>query len=207
MVKKSLTPKELEAVRGIRNFLVHQGKIPSVRELMRVLDYRSPRSVSLLIKSLIDKKVIKKTNDGSFQLIDNPNEELVNQTVNVPLVGAVACGMPIFAEENTKAFFPVSVRLARPPHKYFFLRAKGDSMDKAGISDGDFVLVRQQPDARDGENIVAVIDGEATVKEFNRAGGTVILKPNSTNPVHKPIILTKDFLVQGIVVTSIPNFN
>ncbi len=206
MNQTNLSQKESEVIRQIRNFLVHQGKIPSVRELMRTLDYRSPRSVSLLIESLIDKKALKKRGDGSIQLIQNPNEESVNQTVNVPLVGAVACGVPILAQENTEAFFPVSVKFARPPHRYFFLRAKGDSMDKAEINDGDFVLVRQQPTAGNGEIVVAVVDDEATIKEFNRSGDAIILKPNSSNPAHKPIILTKDFLIQGVVVTSIPKF-
>ena len=201
----TLSPKESEATRQIRNFLVHEGRTPSVRELMRALKYRSPRSVSLLIESLIDKKVLKKRDDGSLQLIQILGEE-TNKTVDVALVGTAACGAPILAEENIEGFFPVSVKLARPPHKYFFLRAKGDSMNKAGINDGDFVLVRQQSTARNGEIVVAVLDDEATIKEFNRAGEAIILKPNSSNSAHNPIILTKDFLIQGVVVTSIPKF-
>ncbi len=200
-----LSSKESEATRQIRNFLVHEGRTPSVRELMKALKYRSPRSVSLLIESLIDKKILKKRDDGSLQLIQILGEE-TNRTVDVALVGTAACGAPILAEENIEGFFPVSMKLARPPHKYFFLRAKGDSMNKAGINDGDFVLVRQQSTVRNGEIIVAVIDDEATIKEFNRIGEAIILKPNSSSPVHRPIILTKDFLIQGVVVTSIPKF-
>ena len=200
-----LSSKESEATRQIRNFLVHEGRTPSVRELIKALKYRSPRSVSLLIESLIDKKILKKRDDGSLQLIQILGEE-TNRTVDVALVGTAACGAPILAEENIEGFFPVSMKLARPPHKYFFLRAKGDSMNKAGINDGDFVLVRQQSTVRNGEIIVAVIDDEATIKEFNRIGEAIILKPNSSSPVHRPIILTKDFLIQGVVVTSIPKF-
>ncbi len=200
-----ITPKESETVRHIRNFLVHHGKTPTVRELMKVLKYRSPRSVSLLLESLIDKKILKKRSDGSLQLIQVMEEE-ANKTVNVALVGTAACGAPILAEENIEGFFPVSVKLARAPHKYFFLRAKGNSMDKAGINDGDFVLVRKQTAAQNGEIVVAVLDDEATIKEFNQAGESIVLKPNSSNPVHKPIFLTKDFIIQGIVVTSIPKF-
>lgn len=200
-----LSKKESEATRQIRNFLVHGGRAPSIRELMKALKYRSPRSVSLLIESLIDKRVLKKRNDGSLQLIQSLEEE-TNKTVDVALVGTVACGMPILAEENIEAFFPVSVKLARQPYKYFFLRTKGDSMNKAGINDGDFVLVRQQPTAQNGAIVAAVLDDEATIKEFNRVGETIVLKPNSSNPIHKPIILTKDFIIQGIVVTSIPKF-
>jgi repressor LexA len=77
-------------------------------------------------------------------------------------------------------------------------------MNLAGINDGDIVLVRQQGSARNKEIVVALIDDEATIKEFNAADNMIILKPKSSNPAHKPIILTRDFMVQGIVVTTIP---
>jgi repressor LexA len=117
----------------------------------------------------------------------------------------VACGVPILAEENIDAMIPVSVKLAKPPHKYFFLRAKGDSMNEVGINDGDMVLVKQQITANNGDIVVALIDDEATVKEFHRQGNTIILKPRSKNKKkHQPIILTRDFQVQGLVVSTIP---
>lgn len=204
-MKLNTSLKEAEAIRQIRNFLMHEGRTPTVRELMKALQYRSPRSVSLLLESLIDKKLLKKRGDGSLQLVQIPGEE-TNKTVDVALVGMAACGAPILAEENIEGFLPVSVKLARPPHRYFFLQAKGDSMSEAGINDGDFVLVRQQSTARNGEIIVAVLDDEATIKEYNRVGETVILKPNTKNLQHKPIILTNDFIIQGVVVTAIPKF-
>ena len=123
----------------------------------------------------------------------------------MPLVGTVACGTPLLAEENIEAIIPVSVKLAKPHYKYFLLKASGDSMDQAGINDGDLVLVRQQPAAEIGDIVVALIDDEATIKEFHVSDETIILKPRSTNKQHKPIILTRGFQVQGIVITSIPN--
>jgi len=108
------------------------------------------------------------------------------------------------AEENIEAYLPTSVRLARPPHRYFFLRVVGDSMNKAGIKNGDLALVRQQAVAQDGDRVVALIDDSATIKEFHRVPGAVLLKPRSTNEKHKPIILTEDFQIQGIVTASIP---
>ncbi|OPZ63120.1 MAG: LexA repressor [Candidatus Aerophobetes bacterium ADurb.Bin490] len=77
-------------------------------------------------------------------------------------------------------------------------------MNLAGINDGDAVLIRQQDTARNKDIVVALIDDEATIKEFNKSGDMVLLKPKSTNPKHKPIILTDDFMIQGIVVTTIP---
>jgi repressor LexA len=78
-------------------------------------------------------------------------------------------------------------------------------MNQKGIDDGDFVLVRQQITAKNGDMVVALIDNEATVKEFHEAGETIILKPRSKNKQHQPIVLTKDFQIQGVVVVAIPN--
>jgi repressor LexA len=126
------------------------------------------------------------------------------QTVDVPLIGTVACGLPILAEQNIEAMYPVSTKLAPPSNKYFLLRAKGNSMDKKDIHDGDLVLVKQKSTAEDGDIIVALIDDSATIKEFRRRGGAVVLVPHSTEEKHKPMILTSDFLVQGVVVATIP---
>jgi len=122
----------------------------------------------------------------------------------VPLVGTISCGIPVLAEENVEAIIPVSIKLARPPEKYFLLRAKGDSMNQAGINDGELLLIRHQTTARNGDIVAALIDGEATVKEFHAAGEIVVLKPHSKNKKHQPIVLTKDFQIQGVVVTAIP---
>ena len=204
----SITAKELEAVREIRNSLMHVGRIPSVRELMSSLGYRSPRSASLIIDKLIQKGVLRRKENGGLQFVRNLEEDTTRaQTVDVPLIGMVACGTPILAEENVQAMIPVSTKLARPPHRYFLLKAKGDSMDQKGIDDGDLVLVRQQTTAKDGDTVVALIDDEATIKEFRIGGETFILKPRSKNKQHQPIVLTKDFQVQGVVVTSIPKYD
>ncbi|MBP7791589.1 MAG: repressor LexA [Candidatus Goldbacteria bacterium] len=126
------------------------------------------------------------------------------QTINVPVVGKVSCGSPMFAVENIETTISVSTKIAKPPYKYFLLKAKGDSMNLAGINDGNLVLVRQQQTARNKDIVVALIDDEATIKEYNVARDKIILKPLSSNPAHKPIILTNDFIVQGVVVSTIP---
>lgn len=207
MKNEVLTNKELEAVREIRNSLMHRGKIPSIRELMSSLDYRSPRSASVIVDNLVRKKVLRRKQNGDLQFLGHNIEEdtMRAQTVDVPLVGMAACGMPILAEENIEGMISVSTKLARPPHRYFLLKAKGDSMNQKGINDGDLVLVRQQTTARNGDVVVALIDDEATIKEFHAAGETVVLKPRSKNKQHQAIVLTKDFRVQGVVVTPIPN--
>lgn len=130
-------------------------------------------------------------------------EKTTYPTVDVPLVGMVSCGTPLLAEENIEARIPVSTKLAKPPYKYFLLRASGDSMDEAGINNGDLVLVRQQMIAGNGDDVVALIDDEATIKELQISNKAIILKPRSTNKEHQSITLTKDFKIQGVVVTTI----
>lgn len=204
MKETLLSKKELRTIRQIRNSLVQTGQAPSVRDLMTALGYRSPRSASLIIDHLIDKGFLSRRNDGKLKLIkDLDSNPARAKTVNVPLVGEVACGLPMIAEENFEAMIPVSVNLAKPPHKYFLLRARGDSMDKKGINDGDLVLVRQQPSAETGDSVVALIDGETTIKELQIQKSAIVLKPNSKNKEHKPIILDRDFIIQGVVVATI----
>lgn len=206
MEKINLTSKEIEAIRQIRNSLVHRGCMPSIRELMSALGYKSPRSAQDIIESLIEKDILKKSSAGLLSLIQDPiSTETHAQTVDVPLVGLVSCGIPIFAEENVETTIPISTNIAKPPSKYFILRATGDSMDLAGINDGDLVLIKQQADANNGDSVVALIDDEATIKEFHKENGFVVLRPRSSNPDNKPIVLTTDFKIQGIVSTVIPN--
>lgn len=205
MNNNELNSKELETLRQIRNFVMHQGRVPSVRELMKALGYRSPRSALIFIRKLVEKGFLGQKAEGRYRLLkDISNSENVAQTVNIPLVGSVACGLPVFAEENIEAYVPVSTDIAKKSYKYFFLRASGDSMNMAGISDGDLVLIRQQSTAENGDLVVALIDNEATIKQFFRSKDAVILKPKSSNPIHTPIVLTNNFLVQGVVVLSIP---
>lgn len=202
----NLTPKELEATRHIRNWLVHHGRTPSVRELMRELRYKSPRSVQDLLKKLEDKKIIRRTKTGNIQLKNDPESTSSHaQTISVPIVGTVSCGSPIWAEENIEGYVAVSTSIVKTGSKYFLLRASGDSMNMAGINDGDLTLVRQQPTAQNGDKVVALIDDEATIKEYRRAGNSIILQPKSTNTKHSPIILTEDFQIQGVVENVISN--
>ncbi|MFP4465805.1 MAG: transcriptional repressor LexA [Candidatus Goldiibacteriota bacterium] len=204
MEKHTLTQRETELIKAVRNSLM-KGKSPTTRELMNVLGYKSPRSTGEMIKRLIVRGFLRRNEDGTLQIIENFTEdESRAQTVEVPLVGVVACGSPVLAEQNVEQHISVSTRIASPPHRYYLLRAQGDSMNTAGINDGDVVLVRQQTNAKNKDVVVALIDDEATIKEYNVSENMVVLKPKSTNPDHRPIILTRDFLIQGIVITTIP---
>lgn len=200
-----LSPKHIKAIKHIRNWLVHNGRTPSVRELMVALGYKSPKSSQDILSDLRKLGIIKKMESGDYMLIGSPDLGPIHaQTVNIPLVGLVACGEPILADQNIESYIPISVSFIKPGFQYYLLRAEGNSMDRAGINDGDLVLVRQQPTAAEGDKVVALIDDGATIKYFHKSKNAIILKPKSSNRHHKPIILTDDFQIQGVVITIIP---
>jgi repressor LexA len=111
----------------------------------------------------------------------------------------------MLAEENVEAEIAVSTALAKPGSKYFLLRASGDSMNQAGINSGDLLLIRQQTTAENGQRVVALINDEATVKEFEKNGDVVILRPRSSSKEHKPIVLTDNCIIQGVVQAVLPS--
>lgn len=202
-----LNPIDANAFRFIRNQLVHFNRSPSIREIQIELKYRSPRSAAVVVERLINSGWLARRDDGKLRVLrEAPSTRSHAQTILVPLVGTAACGTPLLAEENIEAEIPVTTDLAKPGYRYFLLRAKGNSMDQAAIADGDLVLVRQQNIAENGQIVVALIDDEATIKELHRTQTAVVLKPRSSSSEHQPIILTRDFQIQGIVVTAIPNF-
>lgn len=204
-MKKRITQKEIEAIRNIRNSLEYAGQVPSVRKLMISMGYKSPRSAAVIINQLVKKGILIKKQNGKYSLNYDEDQNKINaQTIKVPLIGNVSCGTPIWAEENIEAYYPVSTKFAKPPFNYFLLRAHGDSMNLKGIEDNDIVLIRQQDFANNGENVVALIDDCATIKEYHRTENAIILQPASSNKEHKPTILTQDFLIQGVVVTILP---
>jgi repressor LexA len=179
---------------------------PSLREIQAAGRFASTRSVVQYLNALQDAGFIQR-GAGSRNLrilrrADNSEES--THTVSIPVIGEVAAGSPILAEENVVDHRPVSANLVRRGSHHFLLRVRGDSMNEAGIQDGDLVLVRQQTTARSGERVVALIDNDATVKRLRLGTESAILEPVSSNPKHKPIIVNRDFRIQGVVVVAIP---
>lgn len=207
MGKELLSAKAKEALKHIRDWIMKYSHMPSVRELMLEMEYKSPRSAMLLMVELEENGFLERKADGSYKMIKDLSTTMTARTVAIPLVGSVSCGGALLAEENIEAYIPVSTSLVKAGSKYFFLRAVGDSMDKAGILTGDLVLVRQQNVAENGENIVALIDDDAILKEYQQRGNVVALVPKSSNSKHKPIILERDFQIQGVIITSFSNIN
>ncbi len=195
--------KDLLGYTFIRNKIHHSGITPSLREIARELGYVSPRSVQLMLTRL-EKAGLLRYAEGVIKLAHH-GSHLAERTVDVPLVGSVACGTPSLAEQEPEAIVELSTKIARPGHKYFLLRAVGNSMNKSGIKSGDLVLVREQSTAEEGDKVVALINDSATIKHFHSEGDVFVLRPNSTEKDHKPIVLSEDFLIQGVVAAVLPS--
>ncbi|MEK7644978.1 MAG: DNA/RNA helicase domain-containing protein [Patescibacteria group bacterium] len=129
----------------------------------------------------------------------------VSGFINVPLFDSVGCGELMFADSTVQEMIPVKSELMSKGSKYFVLRTSGDSMNQVGINDGDLVLCRKNYHPEEGNNVVALIGDDATIKEYRREGGVVVLKPRSSNSKHKPLKFTsnEEVGVQGVVVCVI----
>ncbi|HET6912331.1 MAG TPA: transcriptional repressor LexA [Rhodanobacteraceae bacterium] len=205
MATRDLSPNEIKGLMFIRDSIRYRGRAPSFQMIADHLGFRSRRSSGLLIKRLTERGYLARTPGGNLRLLREPQgATLSERTIPIPLVGSAPCGLPLMAEENVEAMISVSQRIARPGAAYFLLRAIGTSMNQAGINDGDLLLVRQQPVAANGDRVVALIDDEATIKELHQHPDKIVLMPRSSDPVHQPIILQRDFWIQGVVVEVIP---
>lgn len=202
----NLDNREFKGLFFIKDSIVYKGKSPSLRAIAEHLGFKSPRSASILLKNLEEKGYIRKSPGGNIVILKGlDGKEQTDRIIEIPLVGTAPCGIPLLAEENIEAMIPVSQKIARPGGKYFLLRATGNSMNEAGIQDGDLMLIRQQPIANPGDKVIALIGDHATVKEFQPRGDKIVLMPRSSNKEIQPIILDSNFIIQGIVVDTIPN--
>ena len=156
---------------------------PSFRDICRDLGIKSTSSVYRYLAELEEKGFVQKS-QGLNRSIRLANSGSVNR---VPLVGAVAAGTPITAIESIEEYIPFSSYHGYPTSELFALRVKGDSMINLGVFNGDIVVVHRTPDAENGEVVVAMVDGEATVKRFFREDGHYRLQPE--NDAYEPIIV------------------
>ena len=170
---------------------------PSVREIGEAVGLSSSSTVHNHLNQLERRGLIKRdpSKSRTVQLVkDAESDEQRRNAISVPIVGNVAAGAPILAEQNIEDHILLSPELAQDG--FFLLRVRGDSMINAGILDGDLVLVRPQHEAPVGSIVVALVDGDATVKRFERGNGHVRLV--AENPAYEPIITTNVSLV-GVV--------
>lgn len=201
-----LTQKQEEFYNILADYIRREKIPPTNREILKMMGLKSPRSVAQYLGVLEEGGYIQRGKGArNIKIIKSPyDKNNPSKTVKVPILGYVPCGTPFLAEENIERCVVISEKIAKPPYKYFMLKAVGDSMNKAGINYGDLVLVRQQMTANSGDIVVALIDDEATIKRLRLHKDHITLEPNSTNADHCPIVLERDFRIQGVVVRSMP---
>jgi len=199
----TLTQRQREILEFIISHIEQYGYPPSIPEIQEKFSFKSPNAVTDHLEALERKGYIARCPHKSRGIEVLVQSKLENNNINdknvaeVPIVGRVSAGIPILTEENLGGTLFVDKSLVRNPKGVFALRIKGESMVNAGILDGDFVLVRQQPTAEQGEIIVALIEDEATVKRFYKDKNKIRLQPE--NDMMKPIVVdSKDSSVKII---------
>lgn len=186
------------------------GEAPTVRELQAKLGCAAPMGVVSHLNALETKGYIRRAPGKArgIMVVADEKGKAPEEMVRVPLVGNVACGMPIWAEEMIEDWIPLSTKLVGHTQDVFMLRAKGDSMNLAGIDDGDYIVFRRQSTALPGDKVVVLIGTEATVKKIKFDGKKVSFIPVSSNKEYKPIVPKPGtFMIQGKVIGVIKNFN
>jgi repressor LexA len=193
LVTADLTARQRRILEFIRDWVERYGYPPSVREIGEAVGLVSPSSVAYQLKEL-EKKGFLRRDPNRPRAVDvrSPSDMVDDETLRahrptpayVPLLGQIAAGGPILAEQAVEEFFPLPRELVGEG-EVFMLEVKGDSMIDAAICNGDWVVVRQQPTANVGEIVAAMIDGEATVKSYRQRDGHVWLMP--ANPAFDPI--------------------
>ncbi len=188
MAHGKISQKQLEILEYIKSEILRVGYPPAVREICEAVNLKSTSSVHSHLETLEKNGYIRRdpTKPRAIEIMDDEFNLTRREMSNVPIVGQVAAGEPILAEQNIVDYFPIPVEFM-PNNEAFLLKVRGESMINAGILDGDFVLVEKRPTASNGEMVVALVDDSATVKTFYKENGYYRLQPE--NDDMDPIIV------------------
>ena len=193
-----ISTKQKEILEYIKSQILEKGFPPAVRDICEAVNLKSTSSVHSHLETLEKNGYIRRdpTKPRAIEILDDSFNFTRREMVNVPMVGRVAAGEPLLAEQNVENYFPIPMEFM-PNAQTFMLTVKGESMVNAGIFDGDMVLVEQRNYARNGEMIVALVDDGATVKTFYKEEGVIRLQPE--NDFMDPIIVP-DCQILGKVI-------
>jgi len=188
MAYGKISAKQQEILDYIKEEILKRGYPPAVREICEAVNLKSTSSVHSHLETLEKNGYIKRdpTKPRAIEICDDNFQMVRTEMVSLPVIGQVAAGQPILAEENVESYFPVPADVV-PPGESFILNVKGDSMINAGIFSGDQIFVNACNTARNGEIVVALIDDSATVKTFYKEDGHIRLQPE--NDTMDPIIV------------------
>lgn len=208
---KALSTKQVAILDYIKEQVSQKGYPPSIREIGERVGLASSSTVHGHLARLERKGYIRRdpTKPRAIEILDPQEKEYENvikqQAIHVPIIGKVTAGSPITAVENVEEFFPVPTSIATESKDVFMLEISGDSMINAGILDGDYVIIRQQATANNGDIVVAMTnENEATVKRFYKEADHFRLQPE--NDHLEPIIL-QEVSILGKVIGVYRNYN
>jgi len=199
-----LSDKQKRILDFLKKELVDKGYPPSVREIRKAVGLKATSTVHGYLERLEKKGLIRRdpSKPRAIEILDDISPIAKKELVNVPIVGKVTAGQPILAVENIEDTFPLPVEYLHNSD-VFMLTVKGESMKEAGILDGDYVIVRQQQTANNGDMVVALIEDEATVKTFYKENDYIRLQPENSDM--DPIIV-RDVTILGKVIGVIRLF-
>ena len=198
MAQGKISAKQQEILEYIKSQILERGFPPAVRDICEAIHLKSTSSVHSHLETLEKNGYIRRdpTKPRAIEILDDSFNFTRREMVNVPIVGRVAAGEPLLAEQNIEEYFPIPMDFM-PNKQTFMLKVKGESMINAGILDGDYVLVEERKTAHNGEMIVALVDDGATVKRFYKEEGIIRLQPE--NDTMEPIIVP-DCTILGKVI-------
>lgn len=207
-MKSSAAKKQDEILAFIYSFTKENGYPPSVREIGKAVGLNSTSTVHNYLEKLKESGKINRgasktralspvhkennsSSDAGKSFVDG------KEVFQMPVIGNVAAGQPILADENIVEYYPISSEFIPPKSNSFMLKVRGDSMMNAGILNGDYIMVKQTSQANNGDIVVALIEDEATVKTFYQENGYIRLQPE--NPSFEPIICKEDVSIVGTI--------
>ncbi len=198
---KGLTHRQHEILTFVHRYTDAHGYPPAVREIGQALALTSSSTVHSHLAALEKKGYLRRdpSKPRALEILRDEREIPLRKVMSVPVVGQVTAGQPILAQQNIEEYFPLPTDFIRS-EECFILRVRGESMVDAGIFDGDLLVVRRQPTAKNGDIVVARLGDEATVKRFYREAEQVRLQPE--NRAMEPIY-TKDVAIEGIGIALI----
>ncbi len=197
MSKGKISNKQREILEFIKKEQLAKGYPPTVRELCEAVNLKSTSSIHSHLETLEKNGYIRRdpSKPRAIEILDDDFNLVRRELVSVPVVGQIAAGQPLLANQNISNYFPIPSEYM-PNQQTFMLQVKGDSMINIGIFDGDMILVRQQNVAKNGDIVAALVDDSATVKTFYKEGDHIRLQPE--NDTMDPIIVP-DCQILGIV--------
>ena len=196
MPNEKLTPKQEEILNFIKQEILAKGYPPSVREICEAVTLKSTSSVHAHLESLERKGYIRKdpTKPRTIEVVDDSFNVLRSEIISIPMIGRVAAGVPLLAEENIEGYFPIPAEFM-PNNEAFILTVHGNSMVNIGILDGDMIIVERKSTASNGEIVVALVAD--TVKRFYKEDGYIRLQPE--NDTMEPLIVNDCEIIGKVI--------